>query len=185
MLTPQLIFGYVQHGLVLAGKRDRYAVAIGSAGYEDQGQYAIAIGAGAGDTEQGQYAIAIGAGAGANHQTANSIILDATNGTIQQAAGAGLHIAPIRSGSNISNLLSYNTTTKEITYSSQSFAITGSNTFKGTQTFSGSINITNVLMLTAQNPLPSASLFPNSFAISASTPTKPYFSDGTNWNALY
>jgi hypothetical protein len=101
------------------------AVAIGSAGYEDQGQYAIAIGAGAGDTEQGQYAIAIGAGAGANHQTANSIILDATNGTIQQAAGAGLHIAPIRSGSTTSNVLNYNTTTKEITYITSSFETTG------------------------------------------------------------
>jgi len=124
------------------------AVAIGSAGYEDQGQYAVAIGAGAGDSGQGQYAIAIGAGAGANHQTANSIILDATNGTIQQAAGAGLHIAPIRSGSNIFNLLSYNTTTKEITYSTQSFAITGSNTFRGTETISGSLVVSGSTIIT-------------------------------------
>jgi len=93
------------------------AVAIGSAGYEDQGQYAIAIGSGAGDTEQGAYAIAIGAGAGANHQTAGSIIIDATN-TVQSAAGAGLHIAPIRTGATSNNLLSYNTTSKEITYGS-------------------------------------------------------------------
>ena len=93
------------------------AVAIGSAGYEDQGQYAIAIGSGAGDTEQGAYAIAIGAGAGANNQTAGSIIIDATN-TVQSAAGAGLHIAPIRTGETSNNLLSYNTTSKEITYGS-------------------------------------------------------------------
>jgi hypothetical protein len=93
------------------------AVAIGSAGYEDQGQYAIAIGSGAGDSGQGAYAIAIGAGAGANHQTAGSIIIDATN-TVQSAAGAGLHIAPIRTGATSNNLLSYNTTSKEITYGS-------------------------------------------------------------------
>ena len=106
------------------------AVAIGSAGYEDQGQYAIAIGSGAGDSGQGQYAIAIGAGAGANHQTANSIIIDGTN-TIQQAAGAGLHIAPIRSGSTTSNVLNYNTTTKEITYITSSFETMGRNIISG------------------------------------------------------
>jgi len=91
------------------------AVAIGSAGYEDQGQYAIAIGSGAGDSGQGAYAIAIGAGAGANHQTAGSIIIDATN-TVQSAAGAGFHVAPIRTIPSASNLLTYNTSTKEIQY---------------------------------------------------------------------
>ena len=49
----------------------------------------------------------------------------------------------------------------------------------------GSVNISSVLSLAAQNPLPAASSVPNSFAVSASTPTKPYFSDGTNWNPLY
>jgi hypothetical protein len=121
------------------------AVAIGSAGYEDQGQYAIAIGAGAGDTEQGQYAIAIGAGAGANHQTANSIILDATNGTIQQAAGAGLHIAPIRSGSTTSNVLNYNTTTKEITYITSSFETTGRGIISGSSQLTSSFDSRYVL----------------------------------------
>lgn len=69
---------------------------------------------------------------------------------------------------------------------SREFAtISGSNQFKTDQTVTGSINITNVLRLTAQNPLPAASSVPNSFAVSASTPTKPYYSDGTSWNALY
>jgi hypothetical protein len=65
------------------------------------------------------------------------------------------------------------------------FATTGSNQFKNSQSITGSVNITNVLRLTAQDPLPAASTVPNSFAISASTPTKPYYSDGTSWNALY
>lgn len=65
------------------------------------------------------------------------------------------------------------------------FATTGSNQFKSDQTITGSVSITNVLKLTAQSPLPAASSVPNSFAVSASTPTKPYYSDGTSWNALY
>ena len=65
------------------------------------------------------------------------------------------------------------------------FATTGSNQFKNDQSITGSVNITNVLRLTAQSPLPAASSVPNSFAVSASTPTKPYYSDGTSWNALY
>lgn len=65
------------------------------------------------------------------------------------------------------------------------FATTGSNQFKNDQTITGSVSITNVLKLAAQSPLPAASSVPNSFAVSASTPTKPYYSDGTSWNALY
>lgn len=65
------------------------------------------------------------------------------------------------------------------------FATTGSNQFKNNQGVTGSVSITNVLKLAAQNPLPDASTLPNSFAVSASSPTKPYYSDGTSWNALY
>lgn len=65
------------------------------------------------------------------------------------------------------------------------FATTGSNQFKNDQGITGSVSITNVLKLAAQDPLPAASTLPNSFAVSASSPTKPYYSDGTSWNALY
>ena len=65
------------------------------------------------------------------------------------------------------------------------FATTGSNQFKNNQSITGSVSITNVLRLSAQDPLPAASTVPNSFAVSASTPTKPYYSDGTSWNVLY
>jgi hypothetical protein len=65
------------------------------------------------------------------------------------------------------------------------FATTGSNQFKNDQGVTGSVSITNVLKLAAQDPLPAASTLPNSFAVSASSPTKPYYSDGTSWNALY
>jgi hypothetical protein len=131
------------------------AVAIGSAGYEDQGQYAVAIGAGAGDSGQGQYAIAIGAGAGANHQTANSIILDATNGTIQQAAGAGFHVAPIRTSTSSSNLLAYNTSSKEITYSTLSFV---TSTQTGSFYTTGSFGFYGAFCSTASQTNPTASV---------------------------
>ena len=47
------------------------------------------------------------------------------------------------------------------------------------------VTLTSILQLPTQHPLPAASSYPNSFAVSASSPTKPYYSDGTNWNALY
>jgi hypothetical protein len=59
--------------------------------------------------------------------------------------------------------------------------IAGSNVFQVT----GSVAVSSVLSLAPQNPLPAASTAPYSFAVSASTPAKPYFSDGTSWNALY
>lgn len=43
----------------------------------------------------------------------------------------------------------------------------------------------DVLTLTPQHPLPAASANPYSFAVSASSPAKPFFSDGANWNPLY
>ena len=70
---------------------------------------------------------------------------------------------------------------------SSSFAQTASfvNVLVQNVTITGSISATSVLTLTPQTPLPAASTLPNSFAVSASSPTKPYFSDGTNWNPLY
>jgi hypothetical protein len=44
--------------------------------------------------------------------------------------------------------------------------------------------ISNILTLTPQSPLPSG-VATGSFAVSSSVPPKPYFYDGTTWNALY
>ena len=46
------------------------------------------------------------------------------------------------------------------------------------------LTATNVLTLTPTHPLPT-NILTGSFAVSSSTPPKPYFWDGTNWNALY
>jgi len=54
----------------------------------------------------------------------------------------------------------------------------------GSLSISGSINLNNILTLTPQSPLPSG-VATGSFAVSSSVPPKPYFYDGTTWNALY
>jgi hypothetical protein len=61
---------------------------------------------------------------------------------------------------------------------------TGSQSITGSLTVSGSVNISNILILTPQSPLPSG-IATGSFAVSSSVPPKPYFYDGTTWNALY
>jgi len=51
-------------------------------------------------------------------------------------------------------------------------------------TVSGSVSISNILTLTPQSPLPSGA-DTGSFAVSSSIPAKPYFWDGSTWQALY
>ena len=93
------------------------AVAIGgSAGTLNQGTNAVAVGNQAGAYNQGTNAVAIGNQAGVNSQTADSIVINAS-GTELDAANAGLYVNPVRHDtSSITNVVYYNTTTKEITY---------------------------------------------------------------------
>lgn len=63
--------------------------------------------------------------------------------------------------------------------------VIGSLIATGSVSFSGSVTISDVLILTPQHPLPSVNLSVGSFAVSSSTPPKPHFWDGTSWNALY
>ena len=51
-------------------------------------------------------------------------------------------------------------------------------------TVTGSVAISNVLTLIPQDPLPSG-VATGSFAVSSSVPAKPYFWDGSTWQALY
>lgn len=47
------------------------------------------------------------------------------------------------------------------------------------------ISINNLVSLTPQYSLPTTGISAGTFAVSASTPPKPYFWDGISWNALY
>lgn len=69
-----------------------------------------------------------------------------------------------------------------LTYSGSVWANTKQ--LSGSYELTGSIAITNVLTLKGQHPLPSG-LEAGAFAVSSSTPPKPYFWDGSVWNALY
>lgn len=93
-------------------------IAIGlQAGTNAQSVYAIAIGAFAGNNNQGSNSIAIGAFAGTPVAANNSIILNGSNVALS-GPHAGLYISPIRTDDgNVTNTLYFNTTTKEITYS--------------------------------------------------------------------
>ena len=95
------------------------AVAIGSnAGRMSQGADAVALGFGAGEISQGLQAVAIGAYAGGTSQPANTIILNASGSAVNGVAAQtnSFYVAPIRTTANGTPLM-YNSTTKEITYS--------------------------------------------------------------------
>ncbi len=95
------------------------AIAVGElSGFSTQGSYTVAIGTQAGYQNQGDFSISIGAFSGASTQVANSIIINASASTVN-AFNSGLYIDPIRE-SDSSLYLKYNSTTKEITFTSQS-----------------------------------------------------------------
>jgi len=96
------------------------SIAIGrDAGNYGQNADSIAIGYQAGFTNQGANAIAIGFQAGYDSQPDGSIII--SNGSLSQATQQNaLYISPVRSETN-SQVLAYNTATKEVTRFSGNF----------------------------------------------------------------
>ena len=92
------------------------SIAVGSgAGNTSQGASAVSIGESAGQNNQGGSSIAIGKAAGQTNQAANSIILNATGSALNNTTTSGLFIAPIAQSTS-SQVLYYNTTTKEVSY---------------------------------------------------------------------
>lgn len=83
--------------------------------------------------------------------------------------GKGLIIDPLASNSTIVNIGS---------------DINGNWSDYATLAVSGSIKCLDILTIQPSDPLP-ANVATGSFAVSASTPPKPYFWDGSNWTALY
>jgi hypothetical protein len=94
------------------------AIAIGSGAAKDQqGANAIAIGTNASSNLQGVSSIAIGANSVANNQSDNSLALNATGLAITANVANAFYVAPMRNDTaNTSNVMYYNTSTKEITY---------------------------------------------------------------------
>jgi len=96
------------------------SVAIGyNAGYLTQGNNSVAIGNSAGIYYQGIYSIAIGYNAGYSNQPARTIILNASSTSLSGVTNQtnSFYVNPIRSdNTSTTNILYYNTTTNEITY---------------------------------------------------------------------
>jgi hypothetical protein len=72
--------------------------------------------------QQGTNAIAIGYQAGYSNQSANSIVLNATGSPLDGVTESALFVDPIRNVSN-ANILTYNSTSKEVTYVAKTFVI--------------------------------------------------------------
>lgn len=95
-----------------------YAVAIGrDSGYTNQGGSSIAIGFEAANSGQGIESIAIGYRAGYLNQAAGSVIING-GGLALNGSAAGLYINPIRSTTSSARPIVYDTTTKELFYTS-------------------------------------------------------------------
>jgi len=74
----------------------------------------VRVGTDAGAVNQGTNSIAIGAQAAPLNQPNHSIVINATGNTVNAVQANSLYIAPIRAA-NGTNVLFYDTTTKEIT----------------------------------------------------------------------
>ena len=114
------------------GLQGNTAVAIGaSAGYANQGADAVALGFGAGEFSQGLQAVAIGAYAGGTSQPANTIILNASGSAVNGVAAQtnSFYVAPIRNATGANGVVQYDSTTREVTYSSTLGSVSG--TFTG------------------------------------------------------
>ena len=128
-----------------------YSVAIGlSAGTDSQGARSVAIGSNAGRVNQGEYAVAIGRGAGQNNQGNNSIIINATSGTLNQTIANTFTVAPVRNDvANVTSVMFYNTTSKEITYGN-TISIAG-NINANQYNFANGVNILSTVAGTYSN----------------------------------
>jgi hypothetical protein len=93
-----------------------YATALGeTAGSHTQGNYSVSVGSRAGRQSQGDYAIAIGHKAGETYQHTKSIIINATGVMLNSLKPEAFYVDPVRQSTGNSTL-TYNTTTKEISY---------------------------------------------------------------------
>jgi hypothetical protein len=98
-----------------------YTVAIGAFAQQNAnpgdstGIGAVAIGNLAGDSKQGSDAIALGRYAGRNNQASNSIVINATGSDLDNTTSSSFVVKPIRNVTG-SNILTYNSTSGEITH---------------------------------------------------------------------
>jgi len=120
-------------------------IAIGtSAAEQSQNAYSIAIGFKSGQNNQGANAISIGANAGFLNQANNTIILNATGANLNMTTANTFTVKPVRNA-NASNVLYYDNSTGEITYSTATSGV-----LAGTATGNISMSTYNLQLRTYQ-----------------------------------
>jgi hypothetical protein len=94
------------------------SVAVGyQAGFTGQSSNSVAIGYQAGQYGLGSSSIAIGNLAGPTGLSyANTIVLNANGSALNPGTGSALYVAPVRVSTDTTNVMVYNTTSKEVTY---------------------------------------------------------------------
>ena len=126
-------------------------IAIGyAAGRDDQQTDGIAIGQNSGQVNQGASSVAIGTMVGKTNQHANTIMLSAIGTEYNSTQANSFFVKPIREASN-NAFLRYNTTTGEITYTSDA-------TFDGDVTGSVFGDDSTLLVDGVNSKIPSANL---------------------------
>lgn len=132
----------------------------------------IAIGASAGRKNQGGNAIAIGTLAGQLNQNQSTIVLNATGQVLNTANDNATYLAPLRF-TTASNLMVYNSTSKEVSYS---------------DTISGSLNVTGNATANSYSVASAAITYNNTsdkgkwFKI-ATVPSRGVGEIGVSWSA--
>ena len=104
-----------------SSNQNNYAVAVGHvAGIQSQGEGAVSLGSGAGSSNQGAASISIGWQSGTANTHSNTIVLNANGGVVLESDKTdAMFVKPIRHAeTTYGNLLSYDTSTGEITNSS-------------------------------------------------------------------
>jgi hypothetical protein len=116
---------------------------------------------------------------------------DANNNGVIATNNSSLRIGKDTSGTYTEHLRIFPSTGNIVLQNGGTFTdagyrldVSGSARITNGLTLTGSATISNILTLTPQTPLPSG-VATGSFAVSSSAPPKPYFYDGTSWNALY
>jgi hypothetical protein len=135
-----------------------YAVSIGYlSATNNQGSSAVAVGSRAGNANQGADAVAIGVRAGETNQHARTICINALETTaLNTNRTDALFINPIRNTTTTpTNVLTYNTTTKEVTYGpfSGSSTSVGSSMMVTNQSLTFPVNRSVVLTLPSTGSL--------------------------------
>ena len=112
-----------------------------------------------------------------SNRAANATIANTVNTTLSSATNLTAYpIVSLTTAGAASSLRNYGSLTGSL-----KFIINENNT---DIVATGSISATNILSLTPQHPLPSG-VPTGSFAVSASVPPRPFFWNGSSWNALY